>query len=65
MNDVQLASNIQVTYKLKNRKKKAMGSEMKFGVNVAAPFAGMKREEGISYPYAKQVSMSISTTCLI
>lgn len=48
---------IQVTYKLKQQKKKAMESEMKFGVNVAAPFAGMKRDEGSTYPYAKQVSM--------
>lgn len=45
---------VEVTYKLKQHKKKAMGSEMKFGVNVAAPFAGMKRDEGSAYPYAKQ-----------
>lgn len=33
-----------------------MGSEMKFGVNVSAPFIGMKRDEGSDYPYAKHVS---------
>lgn len=29
---------------------------MKFGVNVSAPFIGMKRDEGSDYPYAKHVS---------
>lgn len=33
-----------------------MGSEMKFGVNIAAPFVGMKRDEDSAYPYAKQVN---------
>lgn len=47
----------QVTYKLKKNKKKAMASEMKFGVNVAAPFVGMKRDDCIDYPYTKQVRM--------
>ncbi|CAM9285587.1 unnamed protein product [Choristocarpus tenellus] len=27
---------------------------MKFGVNVAAPFVGMKRDDGSSYPFARQ-----------
>lgn len=45
-----------MAYKLKQKKKKAMGSEMKFGVNVSAPFIGMKRDEGSDYPYAKHVS---------
>ena len=41
---------------MKQKKKKALGSEMKFGVNTAAPFVGMKREEGNNYPFAKQVN---------
>ncbi|CAM9826255.1 unnamed protein product [Ascophyllum nodosum] len=47
----------QVTYKLKQKKKKAMRNEMKFGVNVAAPFVGMKRDQRhmeSEYPFAKQ-----------
>ena len=44
-----------MAYKLKQRKK-PMGSEMKFGVNVSAPFIGMKQDEGSDYHYAKHVS---------
>lgn len=40
---------------MKQKKKKAVGSEMRFGVNTTAPFVGMKREEGAEYPFAKQV----------
>lgn len=39
---------------MKQKKKQALGSEMRFGVNTAAPFVGMKRE-GNDYPFAKQV----------
>ena len=52
----------QVTYKLKQKKKKAMRNEMKFGVNVAAPFVGMKRDQRhmeSEYPFAKQVRHAI------
>lgn len=52
---------LQVTYRLKQRKKKPMGSEMKFGVNIAAPFVGMKRSEEDEYPYAKQVMGATSS----
>lgn len=47
--------HFKVAYKLKQKKKKAMGNEMKFGINIAAPFVGMKREEGSEYPFSKQV----------
>lgn len=40
---------------MKQKKKKGLGSEMRFGVNTATPFMGMKREEGIDYPFTKQV----------
>lgn len=50
-----LAARIQMTYKMKQKKKKTVGSEMRFGVNTTAPFVGMKREEGAEYPFAKQV----------
>lgn len=40
---------------MKQKKKKAVGSEMRFGVNTTAPFVGMKRDEGIEHPFAKQV----------
>lgn len=46
----------QVTYKMKQKKKRGVGSEMRFGVNTAAPFVGLKREEATDYPYSKQVS---------
>lgn len=49
----------QVTYKMKQKKRKAVGGEMRFGVNTAAPFVGMKREEGSDYPFAKQVNSDI------
>lgn len=49
---------------MKQKKKKALGSEMKFGVNTAAPFVGMKREEGNNYPFAKQVNSHLTRTCL-
>lgn len=42
-----------------------MASEMKFGVNVAAPFVGMKRDDCIDYPYAKQVRLLASTSILV
>ncbi|CAM9685225.1 unnamed protein product, partial [Pylaiella littoralis] len=45
---------VEVTYKMKQKKKKAVGSEMRFGVNTTAPFVGMKRDEGIEHPFAKQ-----------
>lgn len=51
---------VEVTYKMKQKKKKALGSEMRFGVNTAAPFVGMKREEGNDYPFAKQYSIRSS-----
>lgn len=44
-----------MTYKLKKRTKKGSTNEMKHGVNLAAPFVGMKKEESIEYPFAKQV----------
>eukprot|EP00752_Nemacystus_decipiens_P012157 g10776.t1 len=46
--------NVEVTYKMKHKKKKVLGSEMRFGVNTAAPFVGMKRENGNDYPFTKQ-----------
>lgn len=49
------STNAQIDYKLKQKKKKGMGSEMKFGVNVAAPFVGMQRDQISDYPFAKQV----------
>ncbi|CAM9314722.1 unnamed protein product [Discosporangium mesarthrocarpum] len=44
----------EVTYKIKQKQSKGTVSEMKFGVNVAAAFVGMKRDDGSSYPYGKQ-----------
>ncbi|CAM9856979.1 unnamed protein product, partial [Ectocarpus fasciculatus] len=45
---------VEVTYKLKKRTKKGSTNEMKHGVNLAAPFVGMKKDESIEYPFAKQ-----------
>lgn len=50
---------------MKQKKKKALGSEMRFGVNTAAPFVGMKREEGNDYPFAKQVNSDMVIECSI
>ena len=44
---------------MKQKKKKGVGSEMRFGVNTAAPFVGLKREEGSDYPFSKQVSRTL------
>lgn len=48
-------------YKLKQKKKRAAITEMRHGVNISAPFVGMKREEGAEYPFAKQVSPHLDT----
>ena len=50
---------------MRKKKKKALGSEMKFGVNTAAPFVGMKREEGNDYPFAKQVDSDLLPSDLV
>ncbi len=42
---------------MKQKKKKGVGSEMRFGVNTAAPFVGLKREEAADSPCSKQVSV--------
>ena len=44
---------------MKQKKKKGVGSEMRFGVNTAAPFVGLKREEATGYPFSKQVSRTM------
>lgn len=48
---------------MKQKKKKTVGREMRFGVNTAAPFVGMKREDGSDYPFAKQVRSQMFSKC--
>ncbi|CAM9494517.1 unnamed protein product, partial [Scytosiphon promiscuus] len=45
---------VEVTYKLKQKKKRAAITEMRHGVNISAPFVGMKMEDSAEYPFSKQ-----------